>query len=235
VAKGERRQRRAEKLAMDETIQVGGRRLEIWPAKQILQVEGDASIRLTTFEDVDDYHPQLISQLLALEQRQGSSRRFFRGAGGTKLYYIDQWDFAEAVFINARAKALFMRVVGADQAFVESSWANIYRKGDYCMPHSHVRCSASIVYFLALGESDPDDELSGRFFFADARLPACCRDQQGCLTNPLLPDVQVGSMIIFPGQIVHSVNPYGGKFPRITLAWNMNPSPITGSRHPGEP
>jgi hypothetical protein len=36
-------------------------------------------------------------------------------------------------------------------------------------------------------------------------------------------------MIIFPGQLVHCVNPYGGATPRITLSWNINREALPGS------
>ena len=38
-----------------------------------------------------------------------------------------------------------------------------------------------------------------------------------------------GTMIIFPGRMVHGVNPYGGTAPRITLAWNINREAQPGS------
>jgi hypothetical protein len=34
---------------------------------------------------------------------------------------------------------------------------------------------------------------------------------------------------MFPGAVVHAVNPYRGARPRITLAWNINEAVIEGS------
>lgn len=197
--------------------------VEIWPQGLGLSTAGDPTIKLVHFDDIDRYHPQLIATLLELEKQEHRRRTFFRGAGGTKIYDIEQWDSTEANLVAARARRLCQEVLRCDSVVTESSWANIYRAGDYCMPHSHVRCTASVVYFVALGESDPEDPLSGRFFFADARIAACCREEKGCVTNPILPELRAGSMIVFPAQIIHCVNPYIGAGPRITLAWNLNP------------
>ncbi len=198
--------------------------IKVWPPGLTLGTEGDPTIRLVHIDDVDRYHPQLIATLLELEQQEHRRRSFFRGAGGTKIYDVEQWGSPEADLVAARARRLCQEVLHCDTVVTESSWANIYRAGDYCMPHSHVRCTASVVYFLALGESDPEDPLSGRFFFADDRLAGCCRDQEGCVTNPILPELRAGSMIIFPAQVIHCVNPYTGGGARITLAWNLNPT-----------
>ena len=36
--------------------------------------------------------------------------------------------------------------------FADDTWASVYRAGDYCMPHSHLRANASIVYMLDVGD-----------------------------------------------------------------------------------
>jgi predicted 2-oxoglutarate/Fe(II)-dependent dioxygenase YbiX len=44
-----------------------------------------------------------------------------------------------------------------------------------------------------------------------------------------------GTMIIFPSQLVHAVNPYTGKRPHITLSWNINKNALPGSPLPVNP
>jgi hypothetical protein len=41
--------------------------------------------------------------------------------------------------------------------------------------------------------------------------------------------MRAGSMLIFPAHFVHSVNPYTGKRPRITMSWNINSHALRGS------
>ncbi len=47
-----------------------------------------------------------------------------------------------------------------------------------------------------------------------------------------MPRLVAGDMLIFPSAMVHCVNPYRGKRPRITLAWNIGPQPISGAALP---
>ncbi len=36
-------------------------------------------------------------------------------------------------------------------------------------------------------------------------------------------------MIIFPSAVIHCVNPYTGKTPRVTMSWNINRFSVAGS------
>lgn len=215
-------------------INLGLKEVEIWPEDQKVEVRRDLAIKMTAFTDIEEYHPRLITKILELEQKHRIRKRYFRGACGTKIHHIDKWDYSGANLINARAVALFTKVLECDEAVVDLSWANLYRKGDYCMPHSHVRSTASVVYFLDTGDKDPDDPLSGCFCIVDPRIGSCCQEQEECVTTPFLPEMTAGTMIIFPSQVVHGVNPYTGDKPRITLSWNINQHAIPGSPLPSE-
>jgi hypothetical protein len=136
---------------------------------------------------------------------------------------------AEASFIEERAKATFMAATGLPTASVDASWANVYRAGDYIVPHSHTRSAASLVYILDPGDPPgEDDPLGGRFGFADPRLESCCPHEKGRMTSIFQPPMEAGSMLIFQSHLVHTVNPYWGEKPRITLSWNINPEPLPG-------
>ena len=49
------------------------------------------------------------------------------------------------------------------------------------------------------------------------------------MTNPIYPDMSAGTMMIFPGYILHTVSAYSGVRPRITIAWNINERELPGS------
>jgi len=219
----------------DEIIQLGFKTIEVWPKGQEAEICGDPSIRKTVFTDIQEYHPRLVSKILEFEEHHRLRKRYSRGAGGAKILNLSQWVSAEAELINARAMSLFKRVLACEQAVVDLSWANVYRTGDYCMPHSHLRSTASVVYCLDPGDEDPEDAHSGRFCFVDPRLHNCCREQDGCMTEPFLPGMSSGTMIIFPSQLVHAVNPYTGKRPRIMLSWNINKNALPGTPQPVNP
>jgi hypothetical protein len=203
-------------------INLGLRSIPIWPQNQNIESLCDPTVRRTLFADIQEYHPRLISKILEFEEHQRMRKRHVRGAGGARIHHLEKWASAEAELINARAKMLFQHVLESKEAVVDLCWAGVYRAGDYCMPHSHVRTVASVVYCLDPGDEDLGDPQGGRFSFVDPRLATCCPDQKECLTAPFSPEMTAGTMIIFPSQLVHTVNPYNGMRPRITLSWNIN-------------
>ena len=197
----------------------------VWHEKVRLRQVGDPTIVTAFFDDAPSWHPAMIARLLELERDPEFGRRY-EGCRGTKIDGIHRIDSPELRFATARAEELFRRVLGSADAIVDAAWANIYRRGDYCMPHSHIRATASLVYCVDPGEEDSHDPVSGRFFISDPRIATCCRPTPGYMTTPLIPTMRAGTFIIFPAQIVHAVNPYTGDRPRITLAWNIGPKPI---------
>lgn len=117
-----------------------------------------------------------------------------------------------------------------ETAVIDWAWGNIYWQGGNCMAHSHLSADASIVFMLESGNADLDRVVySGRFYFVDSRLPYCTSHEQGRLGRVLIADMPPGSMIIFLGSLVHSVNPYNGTVPRVTLPWSINTSQLPGS------
>lgn len=214
------------------SIDLDGRLLSVWPEGQKLSTRGDPNIVVTRFVDSAAYHARLIEAVLAAAEDAARSRRQYRSGGGTKIYRLEDWGCPELDLVCARARAMFRHALKADTAVVDLSWANIYRNGDYAMAHSHERAVASIVYFVDLGEESPRDPLSGRFAFVDPRIKACAGKDTPRVIAPLLPRVAAGDMLLFPAAMVHSVNPYLGKRPRITLAWNMGREAVPGKALP---
>ncbi len=155
-------------------------------------------------------------------------RQYGRYMGGTKLYRLERWENPAARLLNARAVALFKAATGAENGVIDMAWVNVYGQGDYIVPHSHWRSEGSVVYMLDEGDEDPADRYSGLFGFIDPRLPLCCQLEQGLMTHPIYPVMKAGSMLVFPSALVHSVHPYGGKRPRITLSWNINRKALEG-------
>jgi hypothetical protein len=162
-----------------EAVAVGGKDLTVWPqGQEITALDDDRTVLRTRFADFDDYHPGLIAKVLELAERPEFAGQRARSMGGTKLYGLHEWDCPEAELLEARAAELFRRAMGSAQVAVDISWANVYRRGDYIMPHSHVRALAGVVYMLAPGELDPEDQNSGLFAFVDPRYGPCCRAEQ---------------------------------------------------------
>jgi len=216
-------------VKLPQQVMIDGQQTDVWPAGQSLEKLAEPSVRMTDFTDTDRYHEHLIEKILAMESDPRHAQSIFRGGCGTKVRRVDEWRFPVARLIHARAMNLCRQVLGDKPFFVDDAWANIYRQGDYCMPHSHLRSAASVVYFLSLGDEDPDHPMSGRFCIGDPRLRACCQMEEGRMTHSMTPEVRQGTMIVFPSQLVHFVNPYTGRSPRITLAWNVTLTALAGS------
>ena len=214
--------------AMSET---GALALPIWPAGQSWDKLDVSQIAVTRFADVAQFHPQLREAVLAAsgDLRYHDPMHYSTPSScGRKVRDLAQWDSPAARFVHARAMTFAGRALGRPQVFADDTWASIYGKGDYCMPHSHVYSDVSLVYMLDAGDSDPSDPASGRLTFLDPRIDWCCPHEPGRATRPLIPDLAPGSMVAFVSECLHSVNPYRGRRPRVTLSWNMTKARLSG-------
>ena len=202
----------------------------VWPSDQRLMArDGGNTIFRTVFSDTGAYHAALAAHILGLAAQPDKAGQYSRSLGGTKLYDVQDWTLPEARLLNARALAFYRAALGRTGGVIDIGWANVYGRGDYIVPHSHTRAVASVVYCLEEGETAGDDENAGRFSFVDPRFAACCQIEPGRMTNPLKPELKAGTMLLFPGEMVHFVNPYDGDKPRITIAWNVNDTALDGS------
>ena len=170
--------------------------------------------------------------MLAAERDPRWRGKIFRGGCGTKVRKVAAWDAPAAALVHARALMFAHRTLSRRPVYADDSWASVYRAGDYCMPHSHLRSNVSIVYMLDAGDGDPEDRMAGKLCFADPRIDACCPDEPGRVTSHMMPTMLPGTMLIFASDYLHSVNPYQGSRPRITLSWNITLDLLPG--RPGE-
>lgn len=215
---------------------VEGANVPLWPAGLNAQVVPGAQIVVVEFPDTALYHPALVAAALAAEQDprfHNRAERVLRGTCGSKVRNLHLWDSPAARLIHARAIAMACQALSRSSVFVDDSWGSIYRDGAYCMPHSHVRSDANVVYFLDAGEADPGDPLAGQFYICDPRIPLLCHSEPGRMDRPFMPPMVPGKMLIFAGEYVHSVNPYFGARPRITLSWNVTREGRSGKAREG--
>jgi hypothetical protein len=221
-----------DEATLPTALDVAGASLPVWPAGQTTEPMSAPLTALTLFADWKAYHPALIAATLAAEQDPRLRDPIFRGGCGVKVRKIPEWNAPAAALVHARALMFAHRTLSRRPVFADDTWASVYRRGDYCMPHSHLRSSVSVVYMLDPGDGDPQDRMAGRFCFADPRIEACCPDEPGRVTRHLMPELTPGTMLIFASDYLHSVNPYQGLRPRITLSWNITLERLRG--RPGE-
>jgi hypothetical protein len=187
-----------------KTLHVDGKRIAVWPSKLQLAPVSEESIQSVVFDDIENFHASLQQAILERESDPQYGMKLFRGACGVKVHHVERWKSPAANLVHQRALALCSAVLGVEDPVCDISWANVYRQGDYCMPHSHRRTEASVIYLLASGGTE----------------------------EAVVPELVPGMMLVFPSQAMHYVNPYVGETPRITLSWNISSHRIAGSANP---
>jgi hypothetical protein len=217
-----------EQASLPTTIDVDGLELPTWRDGQTVAPLSAQLMAVTDFDDHASYHPALIGATLAAEQDPRFRDTIFKGGCGVKVRNIPGWDAPAAILIHARALLLAHHALSRRPVYADDTWASVYRAGDYCMPHSHLRSNLSIVYMLDPGDENAEDALAGRLCFADPRIDACCPHEPGRVTQHVLPTMRAGTMLVFASDYLHSVNPYRGRRPRITLSWNITLEKLPG-------
>ncbi len=218
-----------EQAALPPAIRVGDSDVAVWPENQRVEPLSAPLMAVTQFEDHARYHADLAATILDMERDPAFRMWIFKGGCGMKVRRPDRWQRPAANLIHGRALTLAHRVLSRHDVYTDDCWANVYRDGQYCMPHSHLRSNVSVVYLVDPGEPDPDDAMAGKLVFGDPRIPYCCPHEPGRVTGLLVPDMREGTMIVFASDYLHSVNPYRGARPRISMSWN-----VTITRLPGE-
>jgi len=118
-----------------------------------------------------------------------------------------------------------VRKDGTERTFtlLFDSWANVCRKGNYNVVHTHPNAMWSIVYYVAAGEPDDSIPYSGLLELLDPResanyiqVPNTVLDARNFIEN------RPGRMVLFPSWVKHMVHPFVGSGVRISIACNVN-------------
>ena len=217
-----------EQAALAPAYRVGLADIPLWPDGQRIEALSAPLMASTHFPDHPLYHAELTATILEMEQSPAFRDWIFKGGCGMKVRRPDRWGRTAADLIHGRALAFAHRVLSQHDVYTDDCWASVYRDGQYCLPHSHLRSNVSIVYLLDEGELDPDDPMAGKLVFADPRIPHCCRQEPGRVTSLLKPEMAPGTMIVFASDYVHTVGPYRSHRPRMTMSWNLTLERLRG-------
>ena len=102
------------------------------------------------------------------------------------------------------------------------AWANVLYDGGYNLPHLHADCMWSGVYYVDVGEPDPDSELCGVLELMDPRPGIDILKVPGMpFSGGFRVEPRDGLMVMFPSWLYHFVRPYHGSRPRISVAFNL--------------
>lgn len=112
--------------------------------------------------------------------------------------------------------------------FNYDSWYHITTSGGYFQPHNHPMASASLIYCVSPGDNVTDERENGAVVFFDPRHSASMfmdstnrSMRQEFSFNGKRFHLQKDDIVIFPSYLMHSVEPYIGEKPRITIAANF--------------
>ena len=109
------------------------------------------------------------------------------------------------------------------------SWFHVTRSGGYVRSHNHPQHSWSAIYCVDQGDPEPQyNHEAGYLIFSDPRSNSGMfldmanselRQDFNFHAKRFRP--QNGELILFPSYVWHSVEPYQGELPRITVAANF--------------
>jgi len=109
--------------------------------------------------------------------------------------------------------------------FFDIPWINIYQKHDYQEQHHHAGGEDGIGNVLSYAYMHKLPENGGRFFFVNNNSYANYVGQASCFVKTAdlryYPDVQEGSIVIFPSWLSHMVEPNRSEEERITISGNI--------------
>ena len=103
--------------------------------------------------------------------------------------------------------------------FMLQAWATVLRRGHYVQLHDHADSHWSIVHYVDAGDSDA--AASGRISWLNPM--GAHREVPGIELAPTTFTFtpRSGLLVVFPGWLRHSVEPYQGERPRIAVAANI--------------
>ncbi|MEM7503422.1 MAG: TIGR02466 family protein [Pseudomonadota bacterium] len=183
--------------------------------------------------DSDGFNAELGELILSNEKDDTSGRGIRSNAGGWQSGgNMMTWEHPTIATLKQRFESLVFNVVGElvqkdgrNRQFrlLMDGWANVCRRGDYNVVHSHPNAMFSLVYYVAAGESDSDVPYSGLLELLDPRESAnYIQIQNTILDARTFIDNQPGKMVLFPSWVKHMVHPFQGDGTRISIACNVN-------------
>lgn len=101
------------------------------------------------------------------------------------------------------------RLTGEPGLEVHIAWANVNEQGDFMVPHQHGGVSRVAVLMV---QSVPPGARDEGTLMIEVRAGKMV---------PVDPAPQAGEVVMFPGDVLHTVTPHRQSAPRITVAFNL--------------
>jgi uncharacterized protein (TIGR02466 family) len=169
-----------------------------------------------------------------LALRDGDAQRIVRSNQGgfhshEGLHESDdpdlKWLFRSIEAVAARCIDQFEGERPHGGSSIVAAWANVNEQGDWALPHMHLPCDWSGVFYVDAGDDAGDPSARGQVMFMNP-LPLGDRWRRA---NAVTYDPKDGLMLVFPSFLMHMVTPHRLPSPRISIAWNLVIRPAAGA------
>lgn len=176
-----------------------------------------------------ELNQRLMEEAFQEEERDPIGMRVTNYGGWHSEWVVQNWKTEAARTLLARmeeARDLMAQRIPIPEEGIglTSVWVNINRNGHYNYPHWH-KAHLSGFYCVSDGNPDPlyPDNGVTRLVKGRSRLPwkVTERPEDADIEEYTHPATE-GSMLVFPGKLLHYVNPYYGDGARITIAFNFD-------------
>lgn len=164
-------------------------------------------------------------QILAKREEDQGLKLSNRG-GWQSAHDFVRWSGEAGLSVINRACELatehVVRIQGAPVRWSVDAWANVSGPGAFNMPHVHGGTYWAAVYYVRVGDGE-----GGELVLHDPRMPGLRMHAPGVRFKNLGPEVKAqikpeeGLLVLFPGWLSHSVEPWQGSGERISVAMNI--------------
>jgi len=183
---------------------------------------------LDQLDNGESLNATLESHILAQRAKEAGLKLSNRG-GWQSTHDFASWSGEEGRSVIRHALGLASAHVepgsGAVRRWTIEAWANVSGPGAFNMPHVHGGTYWAAVYYVRVGDGD-----GGQLVLHDPRMPGLRMHAPGLRFRNMGPELKAeikpseGLMVLFPGWLSHSVEPWQGSGERISVAMNIRAS-----------
>ena len=167
-----------------------------------------------------------LQQVIQSRRRSTPGLRLSNRGGWQSAHDFADWSGDEGRALIRRATELAsahaQRADGGAPRWTVESWANVSGPGAFNFPHVHGGTYWAAVYYVRVGDGQ-----GGQLVLHDPRMPGLRMHAPGLRFRNMGPELRAdikpkeGLMVLFPGWLSHSVEPWQGAGERISVAMNI--------------
>ena len=167
-----------------------------------------------------------LERTILARRKQSPGLKLSNRGGWQSTHDFADWSGDEGHAVVRRAldlaSAHAQRGDGSAPPWKVEAWANVSGPGAFNMPHVHGGTYWAAVYYVRVGGGE-----GGQLVLHDPRMPGLRMHAPGVRFRNLGPELRAdvrpreGLMVLFPGWLSHSVEPWQGSGERISVAMNI--------------